>query len=189
MFLKRLLIFAAFVVASHSIGPQPASGQEMFYVGTVSLYTDSLFTSSTAIDSSATTLAVHVVHDNLTRDDTHSAIQFQTIMSPGFTGVWTHETSPHPTVVGASPTGVSIGYGDCLVGPTYLMTIYFSLSGSSETNSFIEVVPHPNEPTNKIVTVPCVGYLNYCDGGRITVNSTVPIAESTWGRVKAMFAQ
>ena len=161
---------------------------QMVYVGTVSLYADSLWSTSEAFDTGPGILTVYVVHDNNPTGDPHSAIWFKIEAAVGFTGVWITESSPHPTVVGTSPSGIAIGYaGPCVATPVHVLTITYALSGTSAPNSYIEVVANPDASSGLIETVPCVGFINYCDGGRLTINPTVPAGRTTWGQIKATY--
>ena len=155
--------------------------------GTISLYSDSLFTTSEASDTAPGILTVYVVHENA-REPAHVGVEFMVNGGGGFTGTWLDETVPHPVFVGSSPNGIIIAYGTCLSPPQHVLTIRYVLSGTSATNSYLQVLPHSDEPTQRIIVVPCIGFRDPAAGGTLTVNrSVVPTEDTTWGRIKALY--
>ncbi len=154
--------------------------------GTVSLYSDSLFTTSEVADTAPGILTVYVVHEN-TRETTHVSVEFMVNGGGGFTGTWLDETVQHTVFVGSSPSGIRIAYA-CQLEPHFVLTIRYALSGTSATNSYLRVLPHPEEPTQQIIVQNCSFGLSPAAGGTLTVNrSVVPTEATTWGRIKALY--
>jgi hypothetical protein len=135
-------------------------------------------------------LKVYVVHDPEGPGVWTHAAWFMVSGGGGFTGVWIGDTTPYPNgvVVGASPTGIQTYYGGC-VPPGHLLTITYMMSGTSAPDSYLEVLPDPEDPSMMILVVSCYGFeMMRCDGGRLTINpSGVPTESTTWGRIKGMY--
>jgi hypothetical protein len=165
------------------------SAAQMYYVGTLRLYCDSLFTCTKTTDTVPRIMKVYVVHDpEGGMYDLHYAATFMVAGGGGFTGTWVADACPYPnpTLIGSSPAGITIGYGTCAV-PGHILTITYMLSGTSALDSYLEVLPDPAEQIGRIILAPCLGFLNYCDGGRLEMNPGVPSASTTWGRIKATY--
>ncbi len=164
-----------------SVSKAPAQGGG----GTVALYSDSLFTDSTFVDNVLSVLHVYVVHQDFIPGA--SGIQFRIERSAGFTATYVSESSPHITVVGNSETGVAIAYGACKTAPVVLLDIIYVAHGTSGTCSYLASTAHPPSPSGKIKVITCTEP-RLADPGRLRVNCTVPVEETTWGRVKALYA-
>ena len=110
---------------------------------------------------------------------------------------WMHlgDTWNVPTTIGSSVFGISLGYGGCLPAPSYLGVANF-FGSVSPVCSTIQIVPDPLAPTGTIESVDCTlpqpikyvatggtGILN-SDG---TCNCNIPVEETTWGGVKALY--
>jgi hypothetical protein len=106
------------------------------------------------------------------------------------------QTSPFQTVIGDALTGVSIAYGQCLTGYFLILTVNFFGNNGSPPCSYISIVPDPSAPSGNIEIVDCQsppvkqefsrlgqGLVNR-DG---TCNCTIPVQETTWGQVKALY--
>jgi len=61
------------------------------------------------------------------------------------------------------------------------------MSGTSAPESYLQVLPHPNDLFGLILVYPCTGFQNYCDGGRLTINAGVPTESTTWGLIKELY--
>ena len=156
--------------------------------GTVSLYSDAGLTNSTYQDDAINAFSIYVVHNAVTFEAAH-AIRFRVEASSGITFIWLSETSPKPTVIGDSRTGIEIGYGACLIPDAGLiLQIQYLGIGTSEPCSFLRVVPHPAAPSGEIEVVLCVGMGPASAVGKdLLVNCTVPVQETTWGRIKSLY--
>jgi hypothetical protein len=132
-------------------------------------------------------LTVYVVHDIGpfgARD-----VQFQIRGSVGFTGVWVSETSPY-TVVGASPSGISIGYSNCLTSSVPILEVAYTLLGTSSDCSALTVNPYPsNQPG--ILVIDCSFDTAYAAGSSLLINPTAACAlaveHTSWGKIKALY--
>ncbi len=154
--------------------------------GRVALYSDSLFTDSTYVDNVPAVLHVYVVHQDFI--PAASGIQFRIERSAGFTGTWLSESSPFPVVVGDSQTGVAIAFGACKTAPVLLLDIMYFAHGTSGPCSYLASTAHPSSPSGKIEVSTCTVTV-LAEPGRLRVNCTVPVEETTWGRVKALYSE
>jgi len=156
--------------------------------GQVSLYSDAGLSDSTYQDQLVTSFSVFVVHSGVTFEAAQG-IRFMIEPSPGITFVWLGESSPKPTVIGDSRTGVEIGYGACVLPDAGLiLQVQYLGLGTSEPCSFLSVVNHPQASSGEIEVVLCVGLGPVSAiGKKLTVNCTVPAQETTWGKVKALY--
>jgi hypothetical protein len=110
--------------------------------------------------------------------------------------IWLSDTPPFPILIGSSQTGFAIGYGACLASPIHVMLINYFAQGTSQTCCEYPVLPDPNVPSGQIEVVDCTQNLIFGSGATAVVNSdmTCPcggllkVEESTWGRIKAMYA-
>ena len=86
-----------------------------------------------------------------------------------------------------------MGYGSCLASPIVLVPINYFVHGTSAPCSFIDVVAPLT--TGQIEVVDCNNNLLVATGARTFVNPDatcdcnlpVPVEETTWGRVKALY--
>lgn len=159
----------------------------------IDLYSDAGFNSRVAFDDVPGTLQLFVVHDPHTASAQAVSAAFRITTSPGFTGVWLADATPHALLLGTSPNGVSVGYNlGCFVltEPTLLLEVTYSVFGTSDDCSFLEIASHPDYG---------IVYVQDCEfepisavGGKLTINpnescSPLPVESSTWGKVKALY--
>jgi hypothetical protein len=107
------------------------------------------------------------------------------------------ETVTPPYIhVGNSETGISIGYGGmCVPAPNMILTISYLGSGQSLPCSYILVMPAPTAGPPGIYVTDCATPPNLLNatGGALLVNPmldcncSIPVEETTWGRVKALY--
>ena len=169
-------------------GPAVVTAQFIPGGGSVSLYSDAGLSDSTYQDQLVTSFSVFVVHGGVTFDAA-MGIRFKIEPSPGITFAWLGESSPKPTVIGDSKSGVEIGYGACVFPDAGLiLEIEYLGLGTSEPCSFLRVVDHPDASSGEIEVVLCVGLGPVSAMGKdLTVNCAVPVQETTWGKVKALY--
>jgi hypothetical protein len=155
----------------------------------INIYSDANFTSKEALDNVPGTLTVFIVHEPTPWT---LATWFKITPSNGFTGMWLSETTPF-LFLGTSPTGIQIAYGTCLEGPTLVLEVTYSVFGTSEPCSYLEVGAHPEMDCGGPYTEGCPYFeMETGIGGRLTINPTpqcspAPVEPSTWGRVKALY--
>ncbi|UCG51329.1 MAG: BACON domain-containing protein [Candidatus Latescibacterota bacterium] len=159
--------------------------------GTIGVYTDAAG-SECGIQDVPGLLPLYVVHVNTLGA---TASQFAAPMPSCMTGVsWLSDSPEFSVTLGNSQIGVAVGYGSCLVSPIHVLTINYFASGTSETCCMYPVIADPNVPSGMIEVVDCASNLLYAMGATCIVNPTnecrcdVSVEESTWGRVKALYA-
>jgi hypothetical protein len=138
-------------------------------------------------------VSVYLFH---THTDGSTASQFKLETPPS--AVWQHfgDLWQFQTVIGSSPTGVSLGYGSCLgqLGDIYLGAANFNSTTPAGVCDLISIVPDPTAPSGLVEFVDCAAVKWTKDrGGQGRVNSdgscdcSVPVRETTWGGIKALY--
>lgn len=141
--MKRELPIATFIVLIGFVSAWSDTGR-------ISIFSDSLYTSSEAFDSIPGLLTLYVVLEETSGGIT-AVGSIRVTGGGGFTGVWLSETSPFPVVVGTSQDSVSVGASGCAFPPPHLLlTIVYSVFGTSANCSYVE-------GTASAGYVPCVG--------------------------------
>jgi hypothetical protein len=88
-------------------------------------------------------------------------------------------------------TGVDFSYGACLSPPILLATLNYFCQGTAAPCSNIRVVPHPQ--TGVIIAVTCAPVAVDLTPMHLTINGDsscpcgVPVEESSWGQIKALY--
>ena len=97
-------------------------------------------------------------------------------------------------VMGDTETGVAIGYGSCKTGTFLLMSSLYHVT-AAEPCCYWSVVADPHVASGKIEIVDCDFEMTYGTGGQGIVNAAescncnVPNEDTTWGQVKALYAE
>ena len=115
---------------------------------------------------------------------------------PGcFTASYLSDTTPFTITNGNSQTGVYIHFGACLVEPVWLLTVNYLTFGTTAECCWYWVQPHPSAASGSVEVVDCYGEVHLWYGGPAIVNpdaktlcGTIPVEGTTWGGVKALFA-
>ena len=182
--MKRSVLIAFVIVCSASMAFAQA--------GSIGVFADAGATDCNIVDG-ASLVTVFFVHVNTT-----GATASQWMLDLG--GLpWTHlgDIMQAPTVIGTSVGGISLGYGGCRQAP-YLMGQANFFGSSAPACSRIQIVADPLAPTGGIEGVDCLlppdgPNKNIPTGGTAIVNSNgeclcnVPVEESTWGGIKALY--
>ena len=158
--------------------------------GTLGLYGDTEGMLCSVEDRQLGHFVIHAV----IQMDSAKAVEFSAPLPPCLVGVtWIGDTDVFPVTIGDSQTGVGIATGGVCIGPPlHVLTInYF---GNGQTLPCCEIL------LSGWQTKPVPEMLG-CSGGQfpvstvaITVNPnttcscTLPIEESTWGRVKSLYS-
>ena len=108
---------------------------------------------------------------------------------------WLSDTEPFG-MPGNSQTGKAVGYGTCQAGPSaiHVLTINYFVQGSSPPCCLYPVLPPSWAATINVVDcdnvlLPAVGLTSTINGdGTCPCGYPVPVEESTWGKVKALYA-
>lgn len=161
--------------------------------GAFGVFMDSGGTDCNIIYQNAGLLPVYVVHVDFLGA---TAAQFAAPKPDCWTdATFLSDTDVFPIAIGNSQTGKAVGYGACMGPPMTVTTInYFVGGGVNPTCCRYLVVPDPSVPSGQIETVDCTNTIQYSWGLLAYINpdgtcfcGTVPVQETTWGRVKAMY--
>ena len=180
--MKRSLLIALVIVCSASMAFAQA--------GSIGVFADAGGTDCNLVDAGSL-VTVHFVHVHHT-----GATASQWMLDLG--GLpWTHlgDLWNTATSIGLSVEGVSLGYGACFSAP-YAMGSANFFGSTAPACSVIRIVADPLAPTGGIEGVDCVlpkpnknvptggtGIVN----GDETCNCNIPVEETTWGGVKALY--
>ena len=161
-------------------------------LGSIDVFTDLMQTSCDFTDD-GTLIQVHVfvTHAN----DGTTASQWMLKVPSG----WIHlgDLAVFETVLGTSVSGIGIAYGQCMTGDFLILTANFTGTGNTPACSYISIIPDPSAPSGEIEIVDCQlpnpakqTFLRLGQGivsGDGTCNCTIPVQETTWGQVKALY--
>jgi hypothetical protein len=144
-------------------------------------------------DQSPGLLTIYVVHTNTTGA---TASRWSAPMPSCMVGATFLTDQPVFGVnIGNSQTGISIGYAACLTGPIHILSMLFFGSGLSSSCCRYDVYPDPGAVSGQIEVVDCANNLLWTTGSPGFVNpdqgcvcGLVPVEQTTWGRVKSLYA-
>jgi hypothetical protein len=107
---------------------------------------------------------------------------------------WLSDSNAFPVTVGNSQIGVSVGYGTCRAAPILVQTLQYFILGPNPTCCRYPVLPHPVNGGPNVVD--CADNLLVATGGQGIINSVVgqcvcdvPVQDTTWGSVKALYTE
>jgi hypothetical protein len=166
----------------------------MSQAGVIGLFADQHAGSCELVDAGQGILNVYVIHTLVAGS---TACEFKVQPSAGFTATHIGDSTPY-LFIGNSQTGISVAYGQCLSAPINVMTITYLFDGTSSACGLLEVVGDPAAPAPGLWTVDCTMPFpskSVAQGGKLYVNadgscpclSPVPVRESSWGQIKAMY--
>ncbi|MFQ5510368.1 MAG: hypothetical protein ACE5EO_00835 [Candidatus Krumholzibacteriia bacterium] len=106
------------------------------------------------------------------------------------TMTWVADAGTPPVTFGTSPTGISMGWSlpQNVFGKFRAYTILFTwnCSGCSVTDTPVVVSPHPIFGAVRATQWPTNQFINAI-GMTGLICATVPVEDTTWGRVKALY--
>jgi hypothetical protein len=184
--MKRLLIITLGLVLCTSV----AFGQ----AGGIGLYVDQpTYTDCDYDDTGAALVPVYAVH--LYSIPGATASQWLLVEGGGFNCSYTGEIVHMPTVIGATRTGISLGYGGCIAPPTLLVTINYFCMGTSPACASLEIVGDPASGSGLIEVVDCAFTRKFGVGSMMFFNDDgtcgrpcgIATKEVNWGRMKALY--
>jgi len=162
---------------------------------TIGLYSESYYSSCNIVDNAVGLLSIRVVHIS---PGGATASAFSAPMPSCMTGVTWYQDRPPWEVIGSTQTGIEIGYGSCKTGVIQLMSIWFFSHGTSDPCCLYPLLPHPApwaEGKVQVVDcnfnmVPAVGLVSTINGNETCpCGYPVPVEETTWGQVKALYSE
>jgi hypothetical protein len=109
--------------------------------------------------------------------------------------IFTGSANAFPTTIGDVFEDVSVAYGSCMAGDVLLITVNYFAQGLTPPCCGMRIVPgaDPAAPQTDIIVVDCASTKWPATGGTAIINSDgtcdcdVPVSESTWGGIKAMY--
>lgn len=191
--MKKFLLIAAVLALSHTV----ATAQS----GYLGIFGDAEATDCYPMDDYVGILRFYVV---MIESEGFTGTEFSVVPGGGFVGVFMgDELSDQANIsFGNSPTGKQIALGACRSGTVHVLTISYYCQGLSPTCSYLEVLPNPESIHPETVNIANCDYiLANVPSGRTYVNhdetcsceapgyNTTPVQPSTWGGVKALYAQ
>ena len=185
MFLRAIAVFVVFL----------GIGTVVAHSDTIGLYNDSSGMDCNITDVSPLKLVyvVHITSGNVT------ASEFSAPKPACWTNaVWLSDTEAFE-MPGTSQTGKSIGYGVCITVPRaiHILTINYFVQGSSPPCCLYPLRGHPYGDPDHPMVADCNNQGHPAQGLVATINGDatcpcgypVPVEETTWGRVKALYTE
>jgi hypothetical protein len=158
--------------------------------GNLAVYADPLALSCDLQDFVPMICEYYVVH-MLTPGVSSSQFMVET----NHQGLFLTEFSPFPIVIGDSRNGIVIAYGACFSGQIHILTMTYFCQGLTPPCGEMSVVGHPTANPPGLLAVDCnnqlvpaQGYTSYINNdGTCSCISPIPVQETTWGQVKALY--
>jgi hypothetical protein len=161
--------------------------------GFVGLYADAEGTDCRIEDKNPGLLPIYAVHNGTLGA---TACQFKMTADACFAPLWLSDLPIFPVTLGNSQDGVAIGYAACLPSPIHVLTINFFGDATTTDCCEVHVVGDPSTPSGTVVMVDCLNrlheapdcdrFVNPVDG--VCKECELPVAHTTWGRLKAVFS-
>lgn len=147
-------------------------------------------------DNAVRILPIYIIYtsDGYSSPLSITGVEFSAPKPSCFTGVWLSDTNVFAVVLGNSQTGVSIGFGLCKAAPFHVMTINYFASGTTPADCVYRTLAHPYNVTGNIEVADCDFNSSTFFEGANFINPpeadcfTIPVQESTWGKVKSVFS-
>ena len=118
-----------------------------------------------------------------------AGVELAIMFPPSMT--WIADTNKPPASIGNSVTGISIGFPlpQNAFGKLEVYTVIFNwnCSGCVVTDGAVVVSPHPITGFVRATQWPTLQFIN-ATGMTGLVCPTVPVEDTTWGRVKALYS-
>jgi len=110
--------------------------------------------------------------------------------------VYLSDTEPFENP-GNSQTGKTVGYGSCITHAIHILTINYFVQGSSPPCCLYPLLGHPYDDPDHPMVADCNNQGHPAQGLVATINGNatcpcgypVPVEETTWGRVKALYTE
>ena len=138
------------------------------------------------------------------------ASRFKVQAGPGATLTYVSEVHYFPSTIGNTQDGISICYGSCTLNDQLLASITYMAYGTSSSCSRMLVVPHPGAQTVEAIKCDGVATRTFVEDMALMHNMSgcgcppthgfqgtaqvftcqpVPVASTTWGAIKALYAK
>lgn len=139
-------------------------------------------------------VSVYVYHIN-TSGATASQFKIQQTGGAGLS--YLNESSPY-LKIGDCFAGCAIAYQQCLTGPVLILTINYLGGGTSAPCGLLEIIDDPNADPPGLYVTDCAGIppnkliglgstASIADDGSCTCPPIVPVEDTSWGQIKAIY--
>ncbi len=164
--------------------------------GILGLYADPQGVNCNIVYSGPGLAAVYVVH---THTNGAVAVQFSAPKPDCCTNaVYLSDTDIFPVTIGNSQTGKAVPYGTCVSPTIHATTINYFVQGPPGSPCCVyPVLPDPWVASGQIEMLDCSNTVRYALGGYAVIHpdvscmcerGTVRVENTTWGRVKSLYA-
>jgi hypothetical protein len=177
--MKRALLICCVITACASMAFAGA--------GAIGVYSASDGTNCNFTDSPGGYIPVYMVHTNSTGA---TASEFMLVRPAGWT--FLGSIPVFDLNIGTPEAGIAISYEACKIGSFLVYQNNYLGDGTSPTcSNTVYVTAAPDKPGVQIIN--CTEGREYSDGGAGVVNGdgtcdcNVPVEETTWGKVKALY--
>ena len=158
--------------------------------GNIAVYADINALSCDLTDIAVTVCDYYVIH-MLTPGVSGSQFKIDT----NHQGIFLTEFSPFGFWIGGSRDGIQMFYGACFSGQIHILTMTYLCQGLTPPCGEMSVVGHPTANPPGLLAVDCnsqlvpaQGYTSYINNdGSCPCTSPIPVQETTWGGVKALY--
>jgi hypothetical protein len=174
-----------------------AYGQTPFDVGSIDIFGDINHTTCNVSDAvpPGTPVVIYIFSTNAF--DGSTASQFKVTLDPAVNWFLGSTDGPY-TMLGTANTDISVAYGSCLTGDTFIMSVSYFVGATAPACSWIQIQPADLRPSGKVEIADCQAShlrqkaLNDTGGSAFinddgTCNCIEPVQEKTWGGIKALY--
>ena len=168
----------------------PGLAMSQYNAGSIDIFSDAALTSCNITVPAVGPFSVYVAQTNV--GDGTIACQFR--MQRPSTFAHLGDIPSYPLTLGNSDAGVSVSFGRCLTGTFLILTCNYFASGVTPPCEWMTIVPDPNSSTGLVQFIGC-------DDERVTMDQagearlnpdgtcmcSVPVEETTWGGIKALY--
>ena len=154
--------------------------------GAILLFSDSEYTSCSIVDLADEEYTIYIVHV-----DFSGVMGCDFAIANGSELVYTGENIPWLSI-GNTRFGLGVVYEACLTGQILVGTVTYVGTGGSSSCSYMSVVP---SGLGEVEAINCVPERIIASRGELVVNPDatcpcepiVPVEETSWGRIKALY--
>jgi hypothetical protein len=159
---------------------------------TIGLYADFSGVDCNIIDSAPGLLSIFVVHHS---PGGATGCQFAAPMPACMVGATYLSDTVAFFQIGYSQEGTAVPYGSCQIGATHALTMNFFASGLTEPCCLYPLIADPDVVEGQVVVIDCdnnvvpaAGLVAVINGdGTCPCGYSVPVHETSWGRIKALY--
>ena len=160
--------------------------------GSIGVFADPAGMSCNLPDPGPQMTSYYVVHVFTTGA---AAVQYSAPKPACSTALWLADENMFPVTIGTSQDGVAVGYGSCQVGTIHVQTINYMTDGLTPDCCDYPLLPWPYDGMIRATDCNHEYWIPDPTGGRGIIkagpacNCDVPVEQTTWGNVKALYAE